>query len=61
MENRFFNFYFLIQDISFKNYITSMKFHMPNENIHLEGTVSQNFYIGLSFYLMKCRKIIMRK
>ena len=34
---------------------------MPNENIHLEGTVSQNFYIGASFYFMKYRKIIMKK
>ena len=34
---------------------------MSNENIHLEGTMSQNFDIGPSFYFMKCRKIIMKK
>ena len=38
-----------------------MKFHMPNKNIHLERTVSQNCYIGPSFYFMKCRKEIIKK
>ena len=33
---------------------------MPNENVHLEGTVSQNCYISPRFYFMKCRKIIMK-
>ena len=37
------------QNISFNICITGIKFHMPNENIHLEGTVSQNCYIGPSF------------
>ena len=38
-----------------------MKFHIPTENIHLEGTVSQIFDIGPRFYFMKSRKIIMKK
>ena len=25
---------------------------------HLEGTMSQIFYLGSSFYFMKCRKLI---
>ena len=28
---------FLNQNISFHNCVISMKFHMPNENIHLDG------------------------
>ena len=35
---------------------THIKFYMPNENIHLKGTVSQNFYIGPISYFMTCRK-----
>ena len=34
---------------------------MPNDNIHLEGTVSQNLDTGPSFCFMKCRKIINKK
>ena len=34
---------------------------MPLENIWMEGTVSQIFYLGLSFNFMKSRKIIMQK
>ena len=37
-----------------------MKFHIPTENIHLEGTMCQIFDIGLGFYFMKSRKIIMK-
>ena len=38
-----------------------MEFHIPTENIHLEGTVSQIFDIFLRFYFMKSRKMIMKK
>ena len=34
---------------------------MPTENIHLEGTMSQIFDIGLRFDFMKSRKIIVKK
>ena len=37
-----------------------MKSQLRNENIHAEGTVSQNFYLGPSFYIMKSRKITMK-
>ena len=60
IENCFFNFYFLIQDISFDNMFPSLHFLTHLENIHLEGTVSQIFDTGPSFHLMKCRKIIMK-
>ena len=38
-----------------------MKFHIPTENIHLEGTMSQIFYLSPRFDFMKSRKIIMKK
>ena len=34
-----------------------MKWHMPNKNIKVEGTMSQNFYVGPNSYFMKCRKM----
>ena len=30
---------------------------MPNQNIHLEETLSQYFDIGPGLYFMKCRQI----
>ena len=45
----------------YSNYFPSMKFHIPTENIHLEGTVSQIFYVGPRFYFMKSRKIFMKR
>ena len=38
-----------------------MTFHIPTENIPLEGTMSQIFDIGPRFFFMKSRKIIMKK
>ena len=49
MRIHFFTFIFWIK-ISQKKSL-SMKFHIPTENIHLEGTVSQIFYIGPRFLL----------
>ena len=57
LKNTFFNFYFLIQDIFFP----TITFHTLIENICMEGTMSQIFDIGPSFYFMKSRKIIMKK
>ena len=37
-----------------------MKFHIPIENIHLEGTLSQNVDICPSFFFMIYRKIIIK-
>ena len=50
--NQFFNFYFLNMDISLNIYTTVMKFEKGALNIALEGSVSQNFYLGLSFYFI---------
>ena len=38
-----------------------MKFHTLIEDIHTKGTVSQIFYLVLSFNFMKFRKILMKK
>ena len=46
---------FFNSDISVDNHFPSMTFHIPIENIRLEGTVSQ------IFHFMKSRKIIMKK
>ena len=48
----FFHFYFLNIDISFNIQVTEMKFCTGVNNIHIEGTVSQIFDIGLSFYFI---------
>ena len=61
MEYWFFNFYFLNQDISLNIYFPSIKIHILIENILMEGTVSQNVYLGLSFNFMKSRKIFIKK
>ena len=38
-----------------------MKIGMCVVDTHSEGTVSQNFYLGPSFYFMKCRKLSCKK
>ena len=45
----FFHFYFLNMDISFNIEVTDIQFLTKVENIHMEETVSQIFYLGLSF------------
>ena len=42
-------------DISAAIAFSSSKFEMCIHEIHMEGRVSQDFDIGLSFYLRKCR------
>ena len=46
---------FLIQDVSGNKILRNIKFGIPTDEIQMEGTMSQNFEIGLSFYFMKCR------
>ena len=50
----FFHFYFLIQDFSLTTCIglTILKLDKAIDNIHLEGTVSQNLDISPSFIFM---------
>ena len=50
--NLFFHFYFLIQDCSLSIALISFKLYKHIDNIHLEGTLSQNFNIGPSFVFM---------
>ena len=47
-----FNLYFSVVRISSNNVLGSLKFCMHLHNTPLEGTVSQIFYLCLSFYVM---------
>ena len=60
-EKRLFNFYFLNYDISLNNTFRHTIFSILIDNMYMEGTVSQNVYIGPGFCLMKCRKFIQKK
>ena len=48
----FFHFYLLNMDISLNIKVTCIKSLTQVNNTHVQGTVSQNFHLGLSFYLM---------
>ena len=54
-KKSFFFKHFLNKDISGAIAFSSLKFEMCIHEIHVEGSVSQNVDIGLSFYLRKCR------
>ena len=51
-EMYFFHLHFSIVHISTNNVIGGLKFCIHVVNIHVEGTVSQIFFIYLSFYFM---------
>ena len=56
--NRFFYIYFLNMDISLDIKFSVMKLFTDDYKIHVEGSVSQNFKLGLSFIFMsKNRKL----
>ena len=55
-KNLFFHIIFLNMDISITILDTAMKSCMTLLYIHSEGSVSQFFYLGLSFYFMLFRK-----
>ena len=61
-ENVFSYFYFLIVHISLNFYIIYLQLTplVLTENIAIEGTVSQIFYIGPHSYFIKCRKNIQK-
>ena len=48
----FFHFYFLNQDFLFTNRISTSRLCNLINNVYLEGTVSQIFDLGPSFYFM---------
>ena len=50
--SQFFYFYFLNMDISLGICFPGMKFCIVGHKVLLEGTVSQIFDLGLSFYFM---------
>ena len=52
IENQFFYFYFLNSHILLIIVITVIQFYTDVKNIHMEGTVSQICYLGLSFYFI---------
>ena len=52
IKNLFFHFYFLAKDFSLNTVAMHLKFYTHVDNILMEGTVSQIFYLGLSFDFM---------
>ena len=48
----FFYEYFLIFHISLNFVVINLRFVVAEDDIHSEGTVSQNFVLSLSFYFM---------
>ena len=51
-KNQIFNVIFFNKDISVTTLDITMNISMTALHIHLEGSVSQNFYLGPSFYFM---------
>ena len=51
-KNVIFDKYFLNVDFSITRSYTGFKFCLISLHTHLEGTVSQTFYLGPSFYFM---------
>ena len=56
MENFIFSRYFLNRDISLNMSYLFMKFYILMLDIVMEGTLSQNFDLGLRFYFIESRK-----
>ena len=53
--------HFLNMDISLHTHEKVLKFAVCVLWYHTEGTMSQNFYLGFSFYFMKSRKLSLKK
>ena len=60
-EKLLFNIHFLNWDISVNNKLRTTKSRTPIDDTNMQGTVSQVFGIGLSFYFIKCRKMSLKK
>ena len=52
LVNHFFHFYYLNMDILLNIYLRVLKFCIDDDNSFPERSVSQIFYLGLSFYFM---------
>ena len=50
--NLLFHFYFLIQDFSLNMPMINFKLHKLIDTNQMEGTVSQNFYLGPGYNFM---------
>ena len=48
--------YFFNKDISFNISLKCLRFSANVDDSHSEGSMSQNFYLGPSFYLIQSRK-----
>ena len=57
IEKMIFFLHFSASDISLNNLFQSIIFFGDVVKISMEGTMSQFFYLGLSFYFMKSRKL----
>ena len=60
-ENSLFSLHFLNKDISFNIPYKFLKFDIHVHKGHLEGSVSQIFDLGPSFYFMQSRKKSFKK
>ena len=56
LKTHIFHVYFLNMDISLIIALTSLEICMCIAEICMEGSVSQNFDLGLSFCFMQCRR-----
>ena len=60
-EKSFFFLYFVNKNISFNIPWRILKFEILINEGYMEGTMSQNFYLGLSFCFIKSRKLSLKK
>ena len=60
-EKSFFSLYFINKDISFNIPWKILKFEILINEGCMEGNVSQNFYLGPRFCLIKSRKLSLKK
>ena len=61
MKKLIFALHFFNQDILVKNILINTKSWIHIDGIHMEGTVSQIFEIGLTLYFIKCILIVFEK
>ena len=54
IENHFFHFYFSNNNFSFTINSLSTKLFLVINNIHMQGSVSQNFDLGFCYFFMMC-------
>ena len=60
-ENLKFFIYFFNKDISLNISLICLKVSIQGDKGQMEGSVSQNFYLGPSFYFIQSRKLILKK